>query len=367
MAHLSRPHLDATPATGLIRVKMLFRAGQDRGVVEPEMLRRFPAGVPEWGRCRFIFDTAAREYDWLVVYDDLPPRSGERFSLGEEPLACPRAHTLVVTSEPSSIKLYGTGYLRQFGHVLTSQEPSVIHHPGAIFAQPALLWFYGRGHEHGAYDHMVASPPNEKTALISTVCSSKRQTHTLHSRRYDFVQELRGLIPELDVFGHGVRPIADKAEALDRYRYHIAIENHVCQHHWTEKLSDSFLGLCLPFYHGCPNAADYFPEESFIPIDINDTERAARQIKEAIATDAYARRLPAIKEARRLVLERYGLFATVSRLVTDLNKATTNTPTATGEAILSRRAWRKRHPLDAIAYAWEKTRIRLRRATTGSP
>jgi len=354
MANFSPLTVSRSETAALIRVKMLFRAGHDRSAVESEMLRRFPAGVPDWGRCRFIFDPAAREYDWLVVYDDLPPRAKERFSIRDELLACPRAHTLVITSEPSTIKLYGTGYLRQFGHVLTSQEPCVIRHPGAIFSQPALLWFYGRGHEHGRYDQMVASPPENKTALISTVCSSKRQTHTLHSRRYDFVQELRALVPELEVFGHGVRPIADKAEALDRYRYHIAIENHVCQHHWTEKLSDSFLGLCLPFYHGCPNAADYFPEDSFISIDINDSAGAARQIREAIATDAYARRLPAIKEARRLVLERYGLFATVSQLVAERHPAPTKSAADLHAVIYSRRAWRST-PCNMMAFAWEKT------------
>ena len=51
---------------------------------------------------------------------------------------------------------------------------------------------------------------------------------------------------------------------------HIAVENHIAPHHWTEKLSDSFLGYCLPFYIGCPNAADYFPEQSFIGLDIED-------------------------------------------------------------------------------------------------
>ena len=42
-------------------------------------------------------------------------------------------------------------------------------------------------------------------------------------------------LPELDIFGHGVNPMNDKAEALDPYRFHIAVENHVYDHHLTEK------------------------------------------------------------------------------------------------------------------------------------
>lgn len=344
---------------GSIRVKMVFRGGTEK--TTEEMLRRFPRGEPVWGACRFIFDRDARDYDWFAVYDDLPARAGERFSTAFEPLACSRARTLLVTTEPSPIKLYGAGFLSQFGHVLTSQEPWVIRHPGAIFSQPALVWFYGRGGPHGVYDRMVASPPEPKTAGISTVCSAKRQTHTLHHARYDFVQKLRVLLPELEVFGHGVRPIADKAEALDAYRYHVAIENHVCRHHWTEKLSDAFLGLCLPFYHGCPNAADYFPAESFIPISLDDPAAAARLMRDAIRGGEYERRLPAIREARRLVLERYGLFSTLSDIVSRRHAALAAVSAETDGVVLSRRAWRGSRPSRGIAYALESAVYAARR------
>ncbi len=65
---------------------------------------------PYGGNCEFVFDPSAHEYDWLVVYDDLPARRGERPALREEPLACPREYTMLVTVEPSSIKAYGNDY-----------------------------------------------------------------------------------------------------------------------------------------------------------------------------------------------------------------------------------------------------------------
>lgn len=306
-------------------------------------LRQFPGNSGIWGNCKFVFDPDARAYDWLVVYDDLPRSGNERFSNRKEILSCPRENTLLVTTEPSSIKSYSKTYLLQFGHVLTSQEPELIRHPNAFFSQTGLHWFYGIG--SGAfmtYDQMKASQPPVKNRLLSTVCSSKQQIHTLHNTRYKFTQQLKANMPELDHFGHGIQLISDKAEALDRYRYHVAIENHVCLHHWTEKLADPFLGFCLPFYFGCPNAADYFPQESFISIDLFNFENSLEIIQSAIAENEYEKRLPAIIEARRLVLDEYNLFAVLAKTIESRH---ISRPAHAREVIYSRRVSRMRHPL----------------------
>ena len=87
--------------------------------------------------------------------------------------------------------------------------------------------------------------------------------------------------------------IEQKADALDPYRYHLAVENYIGPHYWTEKLADAFLGYTLPFYCGAPNAADYFPEESFIPIDINNFDGALETIRRAIADKEYEKTVAA--------------------------------------------------------------------------
>jgi len=288
--------------------------------------RQLPAHAPVWGRCRFIFDPDARDYDWLVAYDDLPPDiSGAKpHTRRIEQLACPREHTLLITAEPSTIKVYGSDFLGQFGHVLTSQEPWAIRHPHAIFSQPALRWYYGvpYGDDHVTlrrYEDIQTNKPLSKQHVISTVTSSKKMRYTLHRSRHRFIQRLKTAVPELEIFGHGVRPIVDKADALDGFRYHVAIENHISEHHWTEKLSDAFLGCTLPFYSGCPNAADYFPAKSFIPIDINYIDESIDIIKESIRNDEYEKRLPHILEARQLVLEKYNIFAVLDRQISQLH------------------------------------------------
>lgn len=329
-----------------IRVKFLGNYG------DKIWLRQFPEKRAEWGRCNFDLDRHSEKYDWLVVYNDLPDQRKT------EPLSCPQSHTLLVTTEPASIKCYGNTFTLQFGHVLTSQPEWALPHSGRIFSQPALQWFYGLGSKGNlSYDDMVNAPPLEKSKTISTVCSSKKQRHTLHNQRYHFVQELKKILPELNVFGHGVRPIDDKAEALDLYKYHIAIENFIGEHHWTEKLSDSFLACCLPFYCGCPNAADYFPAESFIALDIRNPVKAAELIREAIANGEYERRLPAILEARRLVLEKYNLFAVLSSIIEKCHD--TSLTVHPGHEILSRRLLRRHKPMVAVKDLFEKSKVRI--------
>lgn len=338
-----------------LRVKFLAKSS---GGDPTDYWRRFlPLGEKCQGEVEFLFRPDCRDYDWLVVYDDLPAVGGERFTLWREKLACPRENTLLITGEPSTIKVYGKSFLSQFGHILTSQESWAVPHPRAIFAQCGLLWFYGKSHQEAA-----AAFPTDKSRVISTVCSSKQQSHTLHALRYDFTRRLKEQLPDLEVFGHGHRPIPSKVEALDPFQYHFAIENHCAPHHWTEKLADAFLGGCMPIYFGCPNVFDYFPEDSLIPIGLNDFDASLETIRQAIADNTYEKRLPAIREARRLVLEEYSTFPMLARLIPKVHSEAAKP--VNGECILSRHAWRRCHPLLAVSYGIERMLI-SRRARRG--
>ncbi len=322
--------------------------------------RQLPDAAPSFGRCDFTFDPDARVYDWLVVYDELPPEG--------EALACPAANTVLVTAEPSSIKVYGSAYLRQYGAVLTSHEPWAMDHPNVIRRMPCLFWFYGRPTTDPGptltHDALAGMAVPEKDLLVSAACSNKRMGHTLHRARFDFVQAVKAEIPEMDVFGHGVRPINDKAESLDRYRYHLALENHWAPHHITEKLTDAYLGGALPFYFGAPNAADYFPAQSFIPIDIRKPAESVAVIKEAVADNAFEERRAAVAEARRRVLDEHNLFAVLAR---EIERMDSGERGGAGGRLTNRRVFRKRHPVGAVRYLLERRRVqaKTRRAMRG--
>lgn len=336
-----------------LRVKVLGR------VPVSSWLHQFPHGEPVWGECEFIFERDERDYDWLLVYDDVPARANESKKLSGEPLACAREHTLLITSEPSSVKIYGDDYTRQFGAVLTSQPVWALPHPRRIFSQPALHWFYGVGSRGTVpFDAILAQTADAKTREVSMVYSPKAMRHTFHHHRARFMRELVARMPELDTFGRQTaRPLDDKADCLRDYRYHVAVENFIGPHHWTEKLADAFLGLALPFYCGCPNLGEYFPEDSFIRLDIHDAAGAVETIRQAIAGREYDRRLPAIVDARRRVMFEYNLFAVAAREIGRLHRA--GARAEGGVVLLSRRAMRLSSPTVALRDLYAKLRGRL--------
>lgn len=245
----------------------------------------------------FSFDPTCADYDWLVVFDELPSDRGT-CRKGCEPLMCPRANTILCTWEPVSIKSYSRAYTRQFGYLLTNRPPEAENHPGYRLGRGYFPWFHG--HTPAELDSI-----GPKTKTVSAVCSAKQMKHTQHYARYQLVSTLAKEINGFDWFGFGVRPLEKKYEALDAYKYHVTVENHVAPHHWTEKFADAILCECLPFYAGDPAIGEIFPADCCIPIPIDDPAAAVKIVREAIANGEYEKRRAAILEAKRLILEKY--------------------------------------------------------------
>lgn len=304
--------------------------------------------------CQFSFDVDDRDYDALIVYEDLPPLPGETRIMRSETLACARENTLLMTTEPASIRIDGPHFLRQFGHVWTAKDPSLIRHPNQIRSTPPLRFFYGRNLAGGAHLEIPDDIPGKSKGL-SAITSNKAMGHTLHQRRYEFVRELKAKLGDaLDLFGRGINPIDDKAEAMAPYRYHIAIENHQEPGHFTEKLTDCFIAGCLPLYFGDPSYASTFPEDAVIPIDIFDLEKSAKIIRDAVKTHQQPKRMEALREARRITLERFNTLDAVAR---EMNRIY-SPDYARGGSIHGRHAFRRKHPIFAAGDAVFRTRKR---------
>lgn len=321
-----------------IRVKLIAR-----GHSSFAWSTQTPGGSGRWGDCQFCFDREERDYDWLVVIDDI----SRKLSAPPEILTCPNTHTILVTTEPPPITHYGKGFAAQFGWVLTSQNAQALPHPHRIYSTTGNLWFHGK-----SYDQLVSENSPEKSESLSTVCSSKKQKHTVHHARYEFTLWLKERLPAMEIFGHGVRFVEKKHNAMDAYRYHLAIENHEAPHHWTEKFSDPLLSYCIPIYHGCPNLADYFPEDSYLPIDIGKKEEALEIILSELADpQAYARRRDAMLEARRLVLNRYNMLALLSEHISAHHASGDS---STKRPIYGRKQIRVRNPGDLVSnFVWQ--------------
>ena len=255
-----------------------------------------------WGDCLFCTDAAMTDYDWVLVYDEFPRNSIGTIKDETEPLLCPPDQTILITVEPPSIKIYSRAYTGQFGTVLTTHSVRDLPHPNHTLGRGCLEWLYIK-----PMQEILDQTEFPKTKMLSTICSAKQHTHTMHKMRYDLTRYLADRLPELDWFGHGIQEIENKTVAMDGYKYHLCVENHLEPHHWTEKLSDAFVAMTLPFYAGDPLATECFPQESFIPIPLDDPQKAFEIIRKAMDGGEYEKRLPAIREARRLVLEKYNI------------------------------------------------------------
>lgn len=265
-----------------------------------------------WGETRYTLDAEpASTPDWLVVYEGWPD--------GELLTSVPLERRIFLTGEPESFHKYQPKFLAQFGSVITTQR--VIRHSGVIHSQVAINWFAGvlfkgpRGPlvpTLSFADFVASNPP--KTRLCSVVCSDKAVTRG-HRQRLDFVKQLReSLGDQIDFFGRGIRSLGDKDEALADYRYHIALENSSHRDYWSEKLADPFLRGCFPIYSGCPNVADYFPQGSYITIDITKPKQAIAIIASVLQSDIDRTNAQALAEAKRRVLWEHNVFALLERL-----------------------------------------------------
>ncbi|MEC8882792.1 MAG: glycosyltransferase family 10 [Pseudomonadota bacterium] len=311
-------------------------------------LDRERTGLEALPGVRFVFDDDSA-YDWMVVYDDLPSISGESLSLSSELISCDPSRTILLTYEPSSIKFYGYDYVRQFAHVLTSHEVACLSHPNRHDVPPVGLWYYG---SHS--DAQSLSVPPIKTRNVSVFYSGKTMSHSLHDLRHRFITGMMNRFGDnLSVYGRGYQPVEKKKTALDSYRYHIAMENHRGPHHWTEKLSDCYLGYCMPIYAGCTNVGDYFPKNSYIQVDPRCVDSAYDRITQAIAEGYYEKNISAIIEARQRVLSRYSLGRILSEYVLNCESNVSGliTPFRGSDVIYSRHLLMHKKPLAFLRYA----------------
>jgi hypothetical protein len=179
--------------------------------------------------------------------------------------------------------------------------------------QTALPW-----HVNKTYSELVNLDQNdcaEKKDRLSWITSTA-QKKPGHKLRMSFKSFLDNKNFAYSLFGRGFKPIDDKFDGIFPYKYSIALENFSCNGYWTEKITDCFLSLTLPFYWGAKDILKYFPKDSFIPLDLEKgNEYALQQIQDAIRNNEWKKRLAAIIKARDLVLNKYQMFPYVSFLL----------------------------------------------------
>ena len=104
---------------------------------------------------------------------------------------------------------------------------------------------------------------------------------------------------------------------LKNYKYSIEFDVGPCINYFSERLYDSLLLWCLPFYFGSTNLHEYIPDGSFEYINTNNS---ISKIIYCVNTDTRKNRLQYIAEARDLLLNKYQIWAYVHNVVNNIDK-----------------------------------------------
>jgi hypothetical protein len=273
---------------------------------------QWPCGNSLAGRTFFVPPAGhSLEADWLVC--PTPPPAEIRTNI-------PRERRIFLVMEPPEYWQPSKELLGQFGWVVSPYQIPGFDGVQIPSVTTGLFWWYGihmNGHRptgpQMSFEAIRSEALAEKKWKVSTITSTKNFLPG-HRARLEFTAMLKEALGDrLDLFGHGHNPIADKREALSNYQFHLAIENAVHPHFWTEKLSDPILGRCIVFYHGATEIEKYFSNRSVIPIDISNADRAVQTIfnrlnKVEVPTED-------IEDSRLKILESYNFPFFIDRLI----------------------------------------------------
>lgn len=186
-------------------------------------------------------------------------------------------------------------------------------------------------HVGRSYRELRASSP-EKTRTLSAVISSADRLDG-QRRRLALLRDLEGrdlsfLDSRFDHYGfdnrHGFAHYRGalapdrKESGLEPYRYSIAVEAVSEPNYASEKLFDCLLCETLPLYWGCPNLEDWLDPECFVRLPLDEPDAAYRTLRGVVEANEWERRLPAIRRAKRRLLDEYNVFPVLEQVIGSL-------------------------------------------------
>jgi hypothetical protein len=263
-----------------------------------------PKNSNQWGNYQFEINNRITECDYWVIHGNVDQK---------ETVKCPSKNVILITGEEiSQLPSYNTSFLDQFGTIITSRND--IKHPNIINQHYICPWSIKK-----TYSELTATPHVSKNETISAIISNNQNTDG-HRKRYAFTKKIKEHFKDtLTWYCKGESSyINDKWDGLANFQYSLAIENSTHFGYFTEKITDCFLARTMPFYFGCPNITEYFPEKSMIIIDIENTQKSIEIIEQAIAENWFDKYQSELEMARKLVLDKYQFIPALTRILDQL-------------------------------------------------
>jgi len=267
-------------------------------------------GSVRWGEFEYIINERMHKTaDYWIVYNDLA-EDGEDCTV-------PWANTFFVPEEPPAYRFYNREFQRQFAHLYSCHKNQ--KHHDHHYGHQYLQWYAGSIAVNDPLDEAVDYTSlkglpfdlGKKKSVVS-IMATRKSIVSGHRNRQVLIDKLKTHFKDrVEVIGES--GYISKWHGLAPYKYHLAIENSVANHYWSEKLGDAFLAWAFPIYAGAPNVADYFPKDSMATFDARDWESAKRTVEATLESPWTDARTLAMAESRRRLMEEYNLFSLIPR------------------------------------------------------
>jgi hypothetical protein len=193
----------------------------------------------------------------------------------------------------------------------------------------STFWYCERAGYTKTYDELIKLQPQEKSKGMSCTVSEKTWLPGMLSR-VEFVkafQKSHG--DKLDLFGRIKRlpeltdfvleiEDDDKYNTLETYKYCLAFDNGTYPNYFATQFTDTLLSWTLPIYNVAPgisNTHEFFPEGSYVPFDARNHNEIDRVVN-FLDSDSFEDHIPAMTEARDLILNKYNLWNTIYEAIT---------------------------------------------------
>lgn len=300
-----------------------------------------------------------KQGDWLVVLDRQPKDFYTHI---------PWQRRILIQNEPPEIRVYLPQFTDQFAFVLGWIEKR--RNKGhAIFSNSILPWMYGvdfkaPDKESLTWSQLREAGSKDRNNRVSVVCSTKDLTWC-HTRRIRFLELLKARLGDrLCLYGAGFQTIPRKSTAIDSTTWHLALENNYAPHSWTEKIADPYIGRAFPLYAGDPTLGTYFPEKSFLRLDLTEPSAAAEAIERRLDNSLTQEQLEALETARDRLFYEHNLFPVLTKALKEASHKIPSTGFLKEPEYLAhpqKAFWRKQFPnLKTNLGPWRKRWIELR-------
>lgn len=238
---------------------------------------------------------------------------------------------------PGYIQRLGLGdkkTVEKFGKVFTS-DPSLYEQGGRFIASPPYVHWHLASNsyvksgqaDHYDYDFLSSHRISPEKQVDLVAINSSMNHLPGHKRRAEFISRICN--ENLDFELHGSMDWANykqyKGGAMEgkwpvysRSRYVLVIENEVADYYWSEKFTDAVLCHAMPIYYGSPKIGQYFPEGSYIPLDITRPS-AVDDLSSIIQSDYYEKNVLNLSAARELILTKLNMFSFIDEQVRKMN------------------------------------------------